>query len=64
MKTLGWLFHTAMPACGLGQNTPPWRFRLDASSSTVATGLEVAGFVMIFRVLAGKCRILRGLLVK
>src|SRR5262245_13636864 len=30
----GWLFHSFMPAAGLGQNTPPLALRSRASSST------------------------------
>src|SRR5512133_713977 len=40
----GWLFHSFMPAAGLGQNTPPLAFKSLASSSTTKSfGAVLAG---------------------
>src|SRR5512133_617560 len=43
----GWLFHSFMPAAGLGQNTPPLAFRSLASSSTTKSFLAVAAGISI-----------------
>src|SRR5512140_3222904 len=41
----GWLFHSSMPAAGLGQNTPPLAFKSLASSSTTNSFLAVAAVI-------------------
>src|SRR5512133_2185832 len=43
----GWLFHSFMPAAGLGQNTPPLAFKSLASSSTTKSFLAVAAGISI-----------------